>query len=348
LTKPDVDRIRHLQGTIRLFDQSALQNWKIDVFARDDGWVELSLATVRREEAGFRPWISLGEPVPWIIGRDYDSSKPREPVWTRAFFSPAEIRSATRFADSVLDGTLTPEAREKRFPHVAPSLLTRMKGIHDPYQKRFISDWYMFPPDISGSPGAAGIVIFGVSSCLGMESDASLMGRGVERTIAEYRDILRLLDSAANRSASKRLVPRPMSPDLVTADQAGCTAVPRRGLPRPAYPAAGKGRVVDVQVDAIVDTSGNIEPASARLVAAGETVYDEAALIAVKQLRFSPALLTTNTPIRQRFRVQVHFSPGDLTAFQILEIAGDAARQGAEILLVSERENVGRRADDQR
>jgi len=106
--------------------------------------------------------------------------------------------------------------------------------------------------------------------------------------------------------------------------------------------------VVDVQVDAIVDTSGNIEPASARLVAAGETVYDEAALIAVKQLRFSPALLTTNTPIRQRFRVQVHFSPGDLTAFQILEIAGDAARQGAEVLLVSERENVGRRADDQR
>jgi len=67
-TQSAVDRIRHRQGTIRLFDVTALQNWTLEVIARDDGWVELALATVARDEAGFRRWASDADPLPWIIG----------------------------------------------------------------------------------------------------------------------------------------------------------------------------------------------------------------------------------------------------------------------------------------
>ena len=333
-TQSAVDRIRHRQGTIRLFDVTALQNWTLEVIARDDGWVELALATVARDEAGFRRWASDADPLPWIIGDAFGSSKRRAPVWSRALFTPAEIRRTTQFADSLLDGTLTPEVYATRFSRGAPTILARMKGSRTPPDHSILS-WYMFPPVKRGSV-EPGTVDFGIGSCLGMESAAELMGRGVVRNIADYRAMLRLLDSAADRSASKPLASRPLSPDVVTAEQAGCTAIPLRDLRRPSYPADGGDQVIDVQLDAIIDTSGTIEPQSVQLVAAGGAAFDAAAVIALTQLRFAPALLTTATPVRQRVRVQVHFAPRELTDREVNDIAVRAARAGAEILVLSE------------
>ena len=236
------DPFRIRRGTMLLVDDMALQNWTVDVFSRRDGWVEIDLATISRGRF----------PLPWLMSDGYRRQM-GSPVWSRAYFTPAEIRKATRFADSVVDKTIPPETYPTRFRNGAPTFLAMERGTDETGPSTVFS-WYMFGPRVQLGV-ADSVVEFGFGSCLTLDdAGPALLGRGATRTLREFRSFLRALDLAADLSEAYSGNPRPLQADLIDADQAACMARPRRGTARPIYPADADGSAADVHVDAIVDT----------------------------------------------------------------------------------------------
>ena len=306
-----------------LVDDMALQNWTLDVFSREDGWVELDLASISRGRF----------PLPWLMSDRY-RGKLGSPVWSRGYFTPAEIRQATRLADSLLDKTIPPAAYPTRFPDKWPTVLTMLRGSGEASTKQ-VFDWYMGGPRVQ--LGVADSVIeFGFGTCLGVaDAGPALLGRGATRTLKEFRAFLRAMDLAADRSEAYSRNPRPLQADLIDAEQAACMALPRRENARPVYPASADGSVADVHIDAVVDTSGAVDPSSTRVVSSAGPIFDKLASESIAGWRFYAALLTKATPVSQRVHVLFHFAPTPPSDVEMDRLLDDAARHGAEFVVIS-------------
>jgi len=319
------DPFRIRRGTMLLVDDMALQNWTVDVFSRRDGWVEIDLATISRGRF----------PLPWLMSDGYRRQM-GSPVWSRAYFTPAEIRKATRFADSVVDKTIPPETYPTRFRNGAPTFLAMERGTDETGPSTVFS-WYMFGPRVQLGV-ADSVVEFGFGSCLTLDdAGPALLGRGATRTLREFRSFLRALDLAADLSEAYSGNPRPLQADLIDADQAACMARPRRGTARPIYPADADGSAADVHVDAIVDTSGSVDPRSITVISSAGPIFDKSASEAIAGWQFRAALLTKATPVPQRIHVHFHFTPAAPNNDEMDRVLDDAARHGAEFVVVSRR-----------
>jgi TonB family protein len=317
------DGFRIKRGTMSLVDDMALQNWTLDVFSRRDGWVEMDLATISRGRF----------PLPWLMSDRY-RGKLGSPIWSRAYFSPADIRKATRFADSLLDKTIPPEAYRKRFPDKWPTVLNMPRGVGQASESG-VFYWYMGAPRVQ--LGVADSVIeFGFGTCLGVsQAGPALLGRGVTRTLKEFRAFLRAMDLAADRSEAYSRDPQPLHADLIDAEEAACMALPRRENSRPVYPATADGNAADVHVDANVDTSGSVDPRSVKIISSAGPIFDKAASESIAGWRFYAALLTKATPVPQRVHVHFHFAPTVPSNAEMDLLLDDAARHGAEFVVVS-------------
>ena len=158
------DSTRIPEGSFQISDPMAVQNWALDVFARKDGWVEIDFKAI--------PRLSIA--LPWVYSDGFNG-KLGAPVRSRAYFTPAQIRAATRFADSLIDRLIPEEVAAKRFSRGAPHFLEMPAGNGKGSFGSLFSA-YMFPlrPPRAGVPDG---VSFGLSGCLGVEDvGASLSG----------------------------------------------------------------------------------------------------------------------------------------------------------------------------
>jgi TonB family protein len=322
------DPNRRLQKTIQIVDELALQDWTLQIFARRDGWVELDLESISRQQV----------PLPWLVSDRY-RGKMGSPVRTRAYFTPDEIRHATSFADSLIDKTIPQDSAAKRFSRGAPTFLS-MSGRSGERWTQPLFNWYMFPPRSHApagvSPNTDDAIEFGLGTCLTVgDAAVAFLGRGVTRSVAEYRSILRALDSAAIRAARYSSPARALKADLIDADEAACLARPHQDVPRPAYPTNGAGRSADVHLDAVVDTAGRIDPASVRVMMSADSLFDHVAADAIARWRFYPAMLTAGTPVAQRIHIHIHFAPKPLGNEAMDALMDAAAVHGAEVLVIS-------------
>jgi TonB family protein len=112
-------------------------------------------------------------------------------------------------------------------------------------------------------------------------------------------------------------------------------ARPLRGTQRPTYPAAADGSIADVHVDAIVDTSGSVDPRSITIISSAGPIFDKAASESIAGWRFHAALLTKATPVPQRIHVHFHFAPSAPSTSEMDRLLDDAARHAAEFVVVS-------------
>jgi TonB family protein len=311
----DGDRVRRVERVIPIADPIALSNWTLHVYARADGWVELDLQSV--------PQVKLA--MPWLVLDGY-FPQVGDPVRSRGYFTPEEIRSATSLADSLIDGTISPSDAATRFRSAAPKLLDMPAPTGVTSRSTF--DWYM-QPRIS----AAREVEFGLGTCYSVsEAPPQLLGRGVTRSVAEFRSILRTLDSVAARAAELSPKPQEMRADVIEAGEAACEARPNMDVALPVYPVSGNRRTADVSLEATIDSAGKVTTPH---VVAGDAPFADAALAAVAKWRFTPALLTKQTPVGQRVRILVHFAPSPTGQRELAATLTSSAARGATIVVVA-------------
>ena len=316
------DRARIPKGSFRIVDEMALENWVLDVYARRDGWVEVDLAVIPSRRLA----------LPWLYS-DRVAGKIGAPVSSRAYFTPAQIRASTRFADSLLDRVIPDSVAAKRFSWGAPTFINMPIGLKRG-NSGSLFHMYMFP--LRSRPGVPDSVEAGIGGCLGVgDTGPALMGRRLPRSAQEFRAIMRSLDDAASLSGMYASTPKELHADLVNADEAACEARPERGLVRPEYPAEGAGRSAGVHIDAVVDTVGRIDESTIRVVISGGAVFDTVAVNTVRQWRFTPAVVTTAVPVAQRLHIDVRFAPKAPTDVEMDRIIEDASAHGAGIVVIS-------------
>jgi TonB family protein len=198
-----------------------------------------------------------------------------------------------------------------------------------------IFDWWIQPYDLW--PGVTTPTVrTGFSYCYDAFADG-LVGNGGEMPIEQFRMVLASVKRAVAWAEELRrgVPPTPLRADIIDSRDAACEARPRTH-PLPRYPYRSGDALGDVHIDAIVDTSGRLEPASVRVLFATDSVFTNEALRTIDRWRFAPALLTLDTPVRQRLHLQVHFSASGVSRDEIKDLLIDAGDHGANMLVISQ------------
>lgn len=325
------DLARRPSGSFRFADEMAMQNWALDIYGRQDGWVEIDLEVIPR-----RPMA-----LPWVYS-DGLNGKIGAPVRSRGYFTPAQIRAATAFADSLLDRTMPQDEVAKRFSRGAPPFIDMPSGSSKPGSTLLLMIYMGVKRRRAGlPPSVPDTVSFGLAGCLGVSDvgaslgGAALMGRGVDRSAPDFREIVRALDAAADYAARHASTPKQLHADLIDADEAACEAKPQYDFPRPEYPSGANGQTGDTHIDAVVDTAGRVDASTMKVMISGGALFDSVAVSAARQWRFAPALLTTAVPVAQRVHIDVHFSPKAPAGADMDRVIEDASAHGAGIVVVA-------------
>lgn len=291
-------------------------NTTLTVSGRRDGWVELEFKNV----------MAGGVHAPWLIAQnETEVNEPR----TRGYFTPAEARRAALLADSILAVPQRWDSTTKRWePPVsrATSLFEtpRMAPLEPP-----LFSWGMIPYQL-GHIGRPPTIDF--SYCYNGLLDG-LQARGGYLSVEQFRALIGSLREAAKFAETFSREPQPLSANLIEARDAACEARPRTH-PVPEYHAHAGASSGDVHLDAIVDTSGHIEP-DIHVLFASDSIFAADALASLKRWRFAPALFTLGHPVRQRLHVQFHFAPEAPDRDEVKALLIEAGDHGAGILVLA-------------
>jgi hypothetical protein len=123
----------------------------------------------------------------------------------------------------------------------------------------------------------------------------------------------------------------------VSADAAGCAARPIASNSVPSYPSGQWARfgMQRVDVDAVVDTAGRIEPASLAAVV-GEAPFVQSAQQALRTWRFYPAMMAPRVPVRQRTHFEVIFDRKEpQSEGEENDLLARAGERGVDILIIA-------------
>jgi len=307
--------LRNVTGQFNLGPDIFPRPWRLQIAARTDGWVEFLLESVP----------TVAPRVPWLVSRNRRTLA--EPIRTRAVITPDVAAKMAQTLDSLLSYRVRGAAQAITLLH--------LDSIPNSNSMFYVFAHEVFAPlpglhDTTASIGFAG--------CVGWpEAGVAETGSGFadDTNIAELRRLSRSIRLASLLSTGRRSELR--VPVEVSADEAGCAARPMGNNPVPSYPTGQWDRfgTQRVSLDAVIDTTGRIDPSSVVGVA-GAAPFMQNAQEALLNWRFYPAMMAPRRPVRQRMHFEVLFDRKEpQTESEENLLLAAAGQRGADMLIIA-------------